>query len=96
MTVTEVVTSTGADKVIVKLTPLPSVAEALAMLKNALSLSAIVPVPVPLTPEIATFLPAAFRPPSERVKDSVPSTWASFVVLTEIVCDVTPAANVTV
>ena len=92
--VTEVVTSTGFESVIVKITPLPSNAEEFAMLKTAASLLVIVPVAV-LAPEIVTLSPPSFNPPSVAVKVSLASTLLSAVVLIVIVREVCPAANET-
>ena len=93
---TEVGTSTGFDSVIVNATPFPSVVAAFAILNVALSLSMIVPVAEPLALEIVRLRPALLSPPNVAVNVSVPSTRESVVVLTVTVCEVTPAANVTV
>ena len=96
-TVTEVATSTGWESETVKVIgPAFSAPEAAATLKTALSSLVIVPVAVPLVPLIVTLRPLALRPPSVTLNVSSASTLVSAVGLTVKVCEVSPAAKVSV
>ena len=89
--VTEVLTSTACESVIVNVIPFPSMADAFAMLKTALSSLVMVPVAEALVPEIEIARPPLTNPPSVAVRVSFASIFESEFVLTEMVFVTSPA-----